>query len=115
MTGARQQALVRRLKREVARTGREVNALGKGVHTAAAPLMYDVIAPDTERDAGAESRWINEGDEGLAVHHRLLPVGPAKQPASDGSMERLTDYFAELFADASMRGREEGEEGAEED
>lgn len=109
------QALVRLLKREVARTGREANALGKAVNTAAATLMYDVIAPDTERDAGAVSRWIDEGEEGLAVHHRPLPVGPAEQPAPEDSVERLTDYFAELFADSPVRGKEESEEGAEED
>ncbi|MGW3816022.1 DUF6339 family protein [Streptomyces sp. NPDC005046] len=109
------QALVRLLKREVVRTGRDANALGKAVNTAAATLMYDVIAPDTERDAGAVSRWIDEGEEGLAVHHRPLPVGPAEEPAPEDSVERLADHFAELFADAPVRGKEESEESAEED
>ncbi|MET9383432.1 DUF6339 family protein [Streptomyces sp. NPDC002928] len=109
------QALVRLLKREVVRTGRDANALGKAVNTAAATLMYDVIAPDVERDAGAVQRWIDEGDEGLAVHHRPLPIGPAEEQVPEDSMERLTDHFAELFADAPVRGKEESEEGAEED
>ncbi|KOU66424.1 hypothetical protein ADK57_18460 [Streptomyces sp. MMG1533] len=108
------QALVRLLKREVVRTGRDANALGKVVNTAAATLMYDVIAPDVERDAGAVRRWIDEAEEGLAVHHRPLPVGPAEERAPEGSVERLTDYFAELFADAPVRGKEEGEEVPEE-
>lgn len=109
------QALTRLLEREVVRTGRDANALGKAVNTAAATLMYDVIAPDTERDAGAVRRWIDEGEEGFAMHHRPLPVGPAEEKAPDTSVERLTDYFAELFADAPVRGKEENEEGADED
>ncbi|MDX3244837.1 DUF6339 family protein [Streptomyces sp. ME18-1-4] len=109
------QALIRMLQREVVRTTRDVIALGKVVNTAAATLMYDVIAPDTERDAGAVQRWIDEGEEGLAVHHRPLPVGPAEERAPEESVERLTGHFAELFADAPVRGKEESEEGPEED
>ncbi|MFE7232840.1 DUF6339 family protein [Streptomyces sp. NPDC057596] len=109
------QAVVRLLEREVVRTGREANALAKAVNTAAATLMYDVIAPDVERDSGAVQRWIDEGEEGLSVHHRPLPIGPAEERAPEDSVEHLTDHFAELFADAPVRGKEDGEEGAEED
>ncbi|MFH9978089.1 DUF6339 family protein [Streptomyces sp. NPDC017179] len=109
------QAVVRLLEREVVRTGREANALAKAVNTAAATLMYDVMAPDVERDSGAVQRWIDEGEEGLSVHHRPLPIGPAEERAPEDSVEHLTDHFAELFADAPVRGKEEGEEGAEED
>ncbi|MFF7183784.1 DUF6339 family protein [Streptomyces sp. NPDC008222] len=109
------QALVRLLKREVVRTGRDANALGKAVNSAAATLMYDVIAPDVERDAGAVQRWIDEAEEGLAVHHRPLPVGPADEPAREDSAERLTVHFAELFADAPVRGKSESEEVVDED
>lgn len=111
------QALVRLLKREVVRTGRDANALGKAVNASAATLMYEVIAPDTERDAGAVQRWVDEGDEGLTLHHRPLPHGPAEEQAPEASVERLTDYFAELFADAPVRGKEENgeEEDTEED
>jgi hypothetical protein len=109
------QALVRLLKREVVRTGRDATAIGKAVNTAAATLMYDVIAPDTERDAGAVQRWIDEGDEGLAMHHRPLPVGPAEEPAPEDSVARLTEYFADLFADAPVRGKDKGEEAPDED
>ncbi|WP_326802612.1 DUF6339 family protein [Streptomyces sp. NBC_01788] len=109
------QAVVRLLEREVVRTGREANALAKAVNTAAATLMYDVMALDVERDSGAVQRWIDEGEEGLSVHHRPLPIGPAEERAPEDSVEHLTDHFAELFADAPVRGKEEGEEGAEED
>ncbi|USQ88544.1 DUF6339 family protein [Streptomyces phaeoluteigriseus] len=109
------QALVRLLAREVVRTGREANALSKAVNIAAATLMYDVIAPDVERDAAAVQRWIEEGEEGLAVHHRPLPVGPTEEQAPEDSVESLTYHFAELFADAPVRGKEESEEGPEED
>ncbi|GAA3498319.1 hypothetical protein GCM10019016_054220 [Streptomyces prasinosporus] len=109
------QALVRLLKREVVRTGRDATAMGKAVNTAAATLMYDVIAPDTGRDAGAVQRWIDEGDEGLTVHHRPLPVGPAEEPAPEDSVARLTEYFEDLFADAPVRGKDKGEETPDED
>ncbi|MEU9877146.1 DUF6339 family protein [Streptomyces phaeochromogenes] len=107
------QALVRLLQRDVVRTTREVVALSKVVNTAAATLMYDVIAPDVERDAGAVQRWIAEGEEDLAVHHRPLPVGPAEEHAPEDSVERLTDHFEELFADAPVRGKEESTKEAD--
>ncbi|MEV6544815.1 DUF6339 family protein [Streptomyces sp. NPDC051665] len=109
------QALVRLLKREIVRTGRDANALGKAVNAAGATLMYDVIAPDVVRDANAVQRWISEGDEGLAVHHRSLPVGPAEERALEESIECLADYFAELFADVPVRGKDEAAEEAGDD
>ncbi|MET9732952.1 DUF6339 family protein [Streptomyces sp. NPDC006458] len=109
------QALVRLLQSDVVRTGREANALGKAVNAAAATLVYDVIAPDTPRDADAVRRWIDEGDEGGSVHHRALPDGPADGSAPEESVQRLTDLFAELFADAPVRGKEESDEDAEVD
>ncbi|AZP18109.1 hypothetical protein EJC51_19650 [Streptomyces aquilus] len=101
------QALVRLLQRDVVRTGRATNALAKAVNAAAATLMYDVIAPDTQRDAGAVRIWIEEGDEGGSVHHRALPTGPADGRVPEESVASLTDYFAELFADAPVRGKDE--------
>lgn len=109
------QALVRLLRREVVRTGRDANALAKVVNAAAATLMYDVIAPDAERDADAVRRWIDEGEAGVTVHRHSLPAGPAEEQAPEESVARLTDYFAELFADAPVRGKETGEEETEED
>jgi hypothetical protein len=109
------QALVRLLKREVVRTGRDANALGKVVNTSAATLMYDMIAPDTERDADAVRRWVDEGETGVTVQRHSLPVGPAEEQAPEASVERLTDHFAELFADAPVRGKETSEEDTEED
>jgi hypothetical protein len=108
------QALVRMLRRDAVRTGRDANALGKAVNTAAATLMYDVIAPDVERDAAAVRRWIAEAEEGHTVRHRPLPVGPAEEPAPEASVERVTELFTQLFADAPVRGKER-EEAVEED
>ncbi len=107
------QALVRLLRRDVVRTGREANALGKAVNAAAATVMYDVIAPDVERDADAVQRWIDEAEEGTSVHHRPLPAGPAEEPAPAASVEHLTDHFAELFAEVPVRGKEVSVEDAE--
>jgi predicted TPR repeat methyltransferase len=50
----------------------------------------------------------------LAVH-RPLPFGPAEERAPEDSVERLADHFAELFADAPVRRKEESEEGPEEE
>lgn len=107
------QAMVRLLQRGIIRTGRDANALAKVVNTAAATLMYDVIAQDVPRDGNAVRMWIDEGEEGLTVHHRPLPVGPAEEHAPESSVELLASNFAELFADAPVRGKkaDEGEVG----
>ncbi|MER7574513.1 DUF6339 family protein [Streptomyces sp. NPDC126514] len=107
------QALVRLLQRDVVRTGRDANALGKAVNAAAATVMYDVIAPDTQRDSGAVRRWIDEAEGGLSVHHRPLPAGPLEERAPEASVERLAEHFAELFADVPVRGNESTEDTEE--
>ena len=104
------QALVRLLQRGVVRTGRDANALAKVVNTAAVTVMYDVIAQDVSRDGDAVRMWIDEGESGLTVHHRPLPTGPAEEPALESSVELLANNFAELFADAPVRGRRTHEE-----
>ncbi|KQX52760.1 MULTISPECIES: DUF6339 family protein [unclassified Streptomyces] len=106
------QAMVRLLQRGVIRTGRDTNALAKVVNTAAATLMYDVIAQDVARDGSAVRMWIDEGEGGFTVHHRPLPAGPAEEPAPESSVELLANSFAELFADAPVRGRRADEEEA---
>ncbi|MFJ6250418.1 MULTISPECIES: DUF6339 family protein [unclassified Streptomyces] len=106
------QAMVRLLRKGVVRTGRDANALAKVVNTAAATLMYDVIAQDVPRDDDAVRMWIDEGEAGLTVHHRPLPTGPAEEPAPEDSVELLANSFAELFADAPVRGRRT-DEGAD--
>ncbi|MER8231978.1 DUF6339 family protein [Streptomyces sp. NPDC094049] len=98
------QALVRLLRQGVARTGRDANALAKAVNAAAATLMYDVIAPDVPRDGDAVRRWVDEGEAGLTILHRPLPTGPAEERAPESSVEHLTESFAQLFADAPVRG-----------
>ncbi|GAQ57797.1 DUF6339 family protein [Streptomyces acidiscabies] len=110
------QALVRLMGREVVRTGRDANALGKAVNAAAATVMYDVLAPDVGRDTGAVRRWVDEGDTtGSSVSRRSLPQGPAEERTPEGAVERLTELFAELFAETPVRGKEESEGRAEED
>ncbi|MFF0560206.1 DUF6339 family protein [Streptomyces sp. NPDC004266] len=107
------QALVRLLQRGVVRTGRDANALAKVVNTAAATVMYDVIAQDVPRDGDAVRMWIEEGEAGFTVHHRPLPTGPVEEPAPERSVELLANNFAELFADAPVRGRRGDEEEVE--
>jgi hypothetical protein len=109
------QAMARLLTRGVVRTSREATALGKAVNTAAATLVYDVIAPDVERDTRAIQRWIDEKEAGLSVQHTALPDGPAEETAPETSVEFLTGYFAELFADAPVRGKEKATESTEEE
>lgn len=103
-------AMVRLLERGTVSTGRDVNALARAVNTSAATLMYDVIAPDVVRDAGPMREWIDAAESAPAVPRRMLPEGPNEEQAPDDSVEVLADYFAELFADAPVRGKEAAEE-----
>ncbi|MEU6678316.1 DUF6339 family protein [Streptomyces sp. NPDC046925] len=99
------QAMVRLIERGTVSTGRDVNALARAVNTSAATLMYDVIAPDVVRDAGPLREWIEAGESALAVPRRMLPEGPDEEQAPEASVEALADYFAELFAEALVRGK----------
>ncbi|MFF1710729.1 DUF6339 family protein [Streptomyces sp. NPDC058268] len=104
------QAMVRLIERGTVSTGRDVNALARAVNTSAATLMYDVIAPDAERDAGPLREWIEAAESAGAVSRRQLPEGPNEEQAPDSSVEALADYFAQLFADAPVRGKETADE-----
>ncbi|MFD8706691.1 DUF6339 family protein [Kitasatospora sp. NPDC059648] len=107
------QAIVRLVENEVVTTGREVNALVGAVNASAATLMYDVIAPDSEREFRPLVDWIDEAETARQVSRNALPVGPNEAPAPQISVETLAAYFADLFADAPVRGRdaEEAETG----
>jgi hypothetical protein len=96
-------------------TGREVNALAGAINAAAATLMYDVIAPDVERDSRSLLDWIDEAEIARQVSRNVLPTGPREEPAPEPAVSVLVDYFADLFADAMVRGREESEEAGGED
>ncbi|GAA1892473.1 DUF6339 family protein [Streptantibioticus ferralitis] len=98
-------ALVRLMERGVVRTGREVNGLTPAVNAAAATLMYDVLAPDVERDGQALRDWIEGAESSLPTPRNNLPEGPEEERAPEEAVERLVGHFEELFADAQVRGR----------
>ncbi|WP_330238908.1 DUF6339 family protein [Streptomyces sp. NBC_00525] len=105
------QALVKLIDSATVRTGREINALAQAVNASAATLMYDVIAPDVERDGRATARWIEGGEWAPAVPRRALPEGPDEERAPEASVAVLAEHFAELFAGAPVRGKKaEGDE-----
>lgn len=98
-------ALVRLMERGIVRTGREVNALTPAVNAAAATLMYDVIAPDVERDGESLREWIAGAESSLPSPRNHLPEGPEEVQAPEEAVEKLARHFEELFADAQVRGR----------
>ncbi|MFJ5921254.1 DUF6339 family protein [Kitasatospora sp. NPDC092948] len=109
------QAIARLIGKGTISGGREVNALAGAVNASAATLMYDVIAPDhPERDPGPLLDWIAEAETARQVSRNALPAGPEEEPAPESSVTQLVDYFADLFADAPVRGRGESEEVEEE-
>ncbi|MEW2067661.1 DUF6339 family protein [Streptomyces sp. NPDC007346] len=107
------QAMVRLMERGTVRTGREVNALVAAVNASAATLMYDVVAPDAERDGRPVREWIEAAESAPAVPRRDLPVGPYEERTPERSVDVLVDHFAELFAEAPVRGRADADEGAD--
>ncbi|MFE3646292.1 DUF6339 family protein [Streptomyces sp. NPDC059152] len=98
-------ALVDLMARGIVRTGREVNALTFAVNAAAATLMYDVIAPDVERDGEPLRDWIAGAESALPSPRNTLPEGPAEERVPEETIGRLVGHFEELFADAPVRGR----------
>ncbi|MFD9812952.1 DUF6339 family protein [Streptomyces sp. NPDC059080] len=99
------QALVRLLERGTVRTGREVNALTPAVNAAAATLMYDIVAPDVERDGEALRDWIVGAASALPSPRNGLPEGPEEERVPEDAVQSLVTHFEELFADAPVRGR----------
>ncbi|MFB6863809.1 DUF6339 family protein [Streptomyces virginiae] len=105
------QALVRLLERGTVRTGREVNALTPAINAAAATLMYDVVAPDVERDGEALRDWIAGAASALPAPREGLPDGPEEERVPEDAVESLVAHFEELFAAAPVRGRTSEESG----
>ncbi|MFF5155542.1 DUF6339 family protein [Streptomyces sp. NPDC000348] len=99
------QALVRILERGIATTGREINGLMTAINTAGATLIYDAFAEDEPRDPEALRRWIAEAESAPPVPRHDLPAGPDEEPVPEASVEKLTEYFANLFETAPVRGR----------
>ncbi|MFF1486580.1 DUF6339 family protein [Streptomyces sp. NPDC058319] len=99
------QALVRLLRTGRISTGRGVNGLSIAVNAAGATLIYDVLAPDEPRDPVRLRDWIAEAETAPPVSRHILPAGPDEDPAPEESVAALTEYFAELFETAPVRGR----------
>ncbi|MFK0261039.1 DUF6339 family protein [Streptomyces angustmyceticus] len=98
-------ALVGLMERGTVRTGREVNALTPAVNAAAATLMYDVIAPDVERDGEPLRDWIAGAASALPSPRNALPEGPEEERVPEEAVRGLAAHFEELFAEAPVRGR----------
>ncbi|MEU1020704.1 DUF6339 family protein [Streptomyces sp. NPDC005904] len=98
-------ALVGLMEKGTVRTGREVNALTRAVNAAAATLMYDVIAPDTEPDGEPLRDWIEGAASALPASRHHLPEGPEEERVPAEAVQGLLTHFEELFADAAVRGR----------
>ncbi|MGW5424339.1 DUF6339 family protein [Streptomyces sp. NPDC003943] len=99
------QALVRVLGRGIAATGREIEGLMTAINAAGATLVYDALAPDEPRDPQALRRWVAEAETAPSVPRRSLPDGPDEEPVPEASVAALTDFFADLFETAPVRGR----------
>jgi hypothetical protein len=99
------QALVELLRREVVRTGRDVNGLARAASTAGSTLVYEVLAPDEPRDVGALQEWTAAADEDVPYKESALPEGPDDGCTLPKSVRLLTARFEELFATAPVRGR----------
>lgn len=99
------QALVRILDRGVATTGREINGLITAINTAGATLIYDAFAEDEPRDPVALRQWIEGAESTPPVPRHTLPIGPDEEPVREDSVAKLTEYFADLFETAPVRGR----------
>ncbi|MFZ4274639.1 DUF6339 family protein [Streptomyces arboris] len=109
------QAMVRLIGRGTVTSTREANAMAAAINASAATLMYDVVAPDAERDGKPLREWIEAAESAPAVPRRDLPVGPYEEKTPERSVDVLVDHFAELFAEAPVRGRPDADErdGAE--
>ncbi|MGC0331753.1 hypothetical protein RKD23_004743 [Streptomyces sp. SAI-170] len=99
------QALVRVLGRGIATTGREIEGLMTAISAAGATLVYDALAPDEPRDPEALRQWVAEAESAPPVPRRSLPAGPDEEPVPEDSVAALTEFFAELFETAPVRGR----------
>ncbi|MER5840920.1 DUF6339 family protein [Streptomyces prasinus] len=99
------QALVRILERGVATTGRDIEGLMAAINAAGATLVYDALAPDEPRDPEVLRQWVAEVESAPPVPRHSLPEGPDEEPVPEKSVVALTDYFADLFETAPVRGR----------
>ncbi|EPD90970.1 hypothetical protein HMPREF1486_05353 [Streptomyces sp. HPH0547] len=103
-------ALTRLMEKGIVSTGREINALTPAVNAAAATLMYDILAPDVERDGEALRDWAAAAETALPSPRHNLPEGPDEERAPEDSVANLAAHFEGLFSDAPVRGRITDEE-----
>ncbi|MFF2194451.1 DUF6339 family protein [Streptomyces sp. NPDC058157] len=103
------QALVRLLESGQVTGGRAINGLSVAINAAGATLIYDILAPDEPRDPARLRDWIAEAESAPPVERYELPDGPDEDPVPEESVAALTDYFAELFETAPVRGRKSGD------
>ncbi|MFI1724021.1 DUF6339 family protein [Streptomyces sp. NPDC020489] len=99
------QALIRLLNSGLVTTGRQVDGLSVAINAAGATLVYDVLGPDEPRDPARLRDWIAAAESAPPVDRHNLPEGPDEDPAPEDSVVALTEYFAELFETAPIRGR----------
>ncbi|MFD0225260.1 DUF6339 family protein [Streptomyces hirsutus] len=99
------QALVRILERGVATTGRDIEGLMTAINAAGATLVYDALALDEPRDPEVLRQWVAEAEAAPPVPRHFLPEGPDEEPVPEESAVALTNYFADLFETAPVRGR----------
>lgn len=98
------QALIKLFSQGSARTTREVNALSQAVNAAGSTLVYEVLAPDVSPDADAYLDWLDETGTAF-LPYGSLPKGPNDGRVPKAAVDALLPLFAELSADAPVRGR----------
>jgi hypothetical protein len=101
------QALIRVLRNLVdsgagART-RRVEALLKAVNTAGSTLVYDVLAPDAERDVSALLGWIVDAAFAPVVSFDRRPIGPEDGRIDPSAVDVLVTLFEKFLAEAPVR------------
>ncbi|MFD5406356.1 DUF6339 family protein [Streptomyces griseorubiginosus] len=101
------QAMVQLVKRGLISKGREAVGLSIAINAAGATLIYDVLAQDEPRNPARLRDWIAIAQQGSAppVGRHALPEGPDEDPVPEDSVTALTDYFADLFETAPVRGK----------
>ncbi|MER5482756.1 DUF6339 family protein [Streptomyces sp. NPDC002812] len=101
------QALIRLAEKGVVRTGRDINGLVKAARLAGSTVIYEVIAPDapTDRDHDALRAWIQSKTDTYWELEKLAP-GPLDGRVDEASVQRLAQWFEELFRTAPVRGKE---------
>lgn len=100
------QVLVHLMRKDVVRTGREMNALAAAVNAAGGTLLLERLAPDGPRDPGALRDWIDEHERAPEVPLDQLPEGPDDGRVPKKAVEALAPDIERIFAEAPVRGRE---------